>query len=134
MDFIRRLFDRLWRFAVLVVQLVATTVMLAVGLSYWHWTSIKNLAFRESLFCHAQTIRQSKWPLNDKELLLDRLDELMDELQEDRTVGVLRWVEFHEAIEPLLKNGIAGDKVQLVEREIDGLKRELLVPNSATEP
>ena len=119
------LIDRLTKLVVLVVQIAVGLASLVVGLMCWNWTPLKNFVFRESLVCHAQSIRQSTCSLSDKELLLDRLDFLMEYLEEGKTVGVVRWIEFSNAIEPLLKDEITSDEQRLVEREIDRLEREL---------
>ena len=49
----------------------------------------------------------------------------MDELQAGETVGPVRWLEFYDAVQPLLKDGITSDEQRLVEREIDRLERDL---------
>lgn len=119
------LISRLRRFVVRLVQLVAVFVFLAVGVVGWNWSSLKNFVFRQSLVTHANTIRQASCPIDKKELLLDRLDSVMDDLQAGETVGLLRWREFRDAVEPLLKDGITSDEQRLVEREIDRLERDL---------
>lgn len=88
-------------------------------------SSIKSVAFRESLITHANIIRQANCPLDRKELLLDRLDNLMDDFEAGETIGLLRWTEFRDAVEPLLKDGITSDEQRLVEREIDRLERDM---------
>ena len=86
---------------------------------------LKNFAFRESLVSNANTIRQAACPIERKELLLDRLDDVMDELQSGETVGLVRFLEFYGAVKPLLNDDITSDEQRLVEREIDRLERDL---------
>lgn len=121
----RSLIKRLKRLLIRTIQVVVGLIVVVVGLIAWNWTSLKNFAFRESLVWNAQAIRQSTCPLNDKILLLDRLDFLMEYVDEGKTVGVVRWMEFEQAIEPLLKDEITSDEQRLVEREMDRLEREL---------
>jgi hypothetical protein len=125
MNSIRGLIDRLRRLVIVFVQLGTGLVVLVIGCTYWNWTSLKNLAFRESLVSYAHTIRQTSCPVERKELLLDRLDDVLDELQVGETVGLLRFLEFYDAIGPLLKDEITSDEQRLVEREIDRLERDL---------
>jgi hypothetical protein len=120
--------DRLRRLVISAVQVVAGTVLLSVFLVYWHWTSIKNLAFRESLVVQAQKIRALACPLETKEALLDEIEALMDDLHEGRTIGVLRWMEFRQAIDAMLKDGITNDERRLIERECERLEQELRRP------
>jgi len=120
-----RFIAKLEKLVVRTLQLVAGVGVLVCSLTAWNWTSIKNFAFRESLVSQANTIRQASCPIDKKELLLDRLDDVMDYLLAGETVGLVRFWEFHNAVEPLLKDGITSDERRLVEREIDRLERDL---------
>ena len=120
--------ERLRRLVIRRSKTVAGAVLLGVLLVYWNWTSIKNLVFRESLVVQAQKIRALTCPLETKEALLDEIEGLMDGLQKGRTVGVLRWLEFQEAVEAMLKDGITNDEQRLIERECERLEQELQRP------
>lgn len=122
--------ERLRRLVVLTVQFLSGAVLLIAVVAYWHWTAIKNLAFRESLAIQAQKIRALTNPLETKEALLDEIEALMDDLHEGRTIEILRWLEFHEAIEAMLKDGITSDERRLIERECERLERELERPRN----
>ena len=119
------LITSLRRLVIRAVQMVVGSVVLGVGLVIWNWTPLKNFVFRESLVAHANTIRHASCPINRKELILDRLDDVMDELQSGETVGLVRFLEFYDAVKPLLDDGITSDEQRLVEREIDRLERDL---------
>jgi hypothetical protein len=119
------LITRLRKLAIRFIQLVAGSGVLVGGLAFWNWTPLKNFVFRESLVSQANIIRQASCPIQTKEMLLDRLDDVMDELLAGETVGLVRWMEFYDAVQPLLSDGITSDEHRLVEREIDRLERDL---------
>jgi hypothetical protein len=119
------LIAKLRRFVIVVAQSVVGFAVLIVSLTYWNWTSLKQFVFRESLVSQANTIRQASCPIQTKEMLLDRLDDVMDELLAGETVGLVRFLEFYDAVQPLLKDGITSDEQRLLEREIDRLERDL---------
>jgi hypothetical protein len=119
------LITRLRKLAIRFIQLVAGSGVLVGGLAFWNWTPLKNCVFRESLVSQANIIRQASCPIQAKEMLLDRLDDVMDELLAGETVGLVRFLEFYDAVQPLLEDGITSDEHRLVEKEIDRLERDL---------
>ncbi len=74
----------------------------------------------------SEALTESFRTLVPKERLLDVIERLEDRLDLGRSVDLLRWHRHAEAIQDMLDEGIVGDEVRLIERELERCEGELV--------
>ena len=116
---LRSLLNRLVGFA----SIVLGTVLLLVVIN---WQILTKLKAGVDLWGLARAVRRSTLILQEKERLLDVIERLEDRLDLERSVDLLRWHRHAEAIQDMLNEGIVGDEVRLIERELERCEGELV--------
>ena len=116
---LRSLLNRLVGFT----SVVLGTVLLLVVVN---WQILTKLKAGVDLWGPARSVRRSTLVLQEKERLLDVIERLEDRLDLERSVDLLRWHKHAEAIQDMLDEGIVGDEVRLIERELERAECDLV--------
>ena len=116
---LRSLLNRLVGFA----SIVLGTVLLLVVIN---WQILTKLKAGVDLWGLARAVRRSTLILQEKERLLDVIERLEDRLDLERSVDLLRWHRHAEAIQDMLNEGIVGDEVRLIERELERCEEDFV--------
>jgi len=108
-----------------LVQLICLIVAAVVLLVILNWNLLTKLKAGTDLRGFAGAVRRSTLMLHDKERLLDVIEHLEDRVDLEESIGPLRWYQHAEAIQEMLDEGIVGDEVRLIERELDRAENDL---------
>jgi len=108
-----------------LIQLFCLTFGVVVLLVILNWNLLTKLKSGSDLRGFARAVRRSTLMLHDKERLLDVIEHLEDRVELEESIGPLRWWQHAEAIQEMLDEGIVGDEVRLIERELDRAENDL---------
>jgi len=108
-----------------LVQLICLIVAAVVLLVILNWNLLTKLKAGTDLRGFAGAVRRSTLMLHDKERLLDVIEHLEDRVDLEESIGPLRWYQHAEAIQEMLDEGIVGDEVRLIERELERAEGDL---------
>jgi hypothetical protein len=108
----------------IVSAVVGVTVVVLV-LLVWQRAAVERILIRSDLQDYGQAVRRAGIALADKERLLDHIDSVEDRLEQGKSIGYLRWRRTDSIVRELLEDGIHGDDVQLLERELERVENLL---------
>ena len=108
-----------------VLRFLGVVVLVLVAAVIADFSGIKSWWISADLSEYAQVIRHTDCPLEAKEQLLDRTEALEDYLRHGGSIGFARWQTCNRAVRDLLKLGLAGDNITLLQRELRRVEREL---------
>lgn len=108
-----------------IVSAVVGITVVVVVLLVWQWVAVVRTLIRSDLQEYGQAVRRAGITLADKERLLDHIDSVEDRLEQGKSIGYLRWRRTDSTVRELLEDGIHGDEVQLIERELDRVENLL---------
>jgi len=112
----------LWNRLVVLTSVVLGTLVFLVAVN---WQLLTKLKAGADLWELARAVRRSTLMLHDKERLLDVIEHLEDRVEVEESIEPLRWWQHAEAIQEMLDEGIVGDEVRLIERELDRAENDL---------
>ncbi len=124
---LRSLLNRLVGFT----SIVLGTVLLLVVVN---WQILTKLKAGVDLWGLARAVRRSTLLLQEKERLLDVIERLEDRLDSERSVDLLHWHRHASASQDMLDEGILGDEVRLIERELERCEGELVESSHGKRP
>lgn len=107
---------------------VASLLFVAIAVLFWQWSAIVGHIVRSDLQDYARASRKADIPLVEKEKLLDQIEALEDRLDAGESIGYWRWKRTDGTVRELLKGGISGDKVRLIERELGRIEKAVKQP------
>ena len=116
---LRSLWNRLVGFASVVLGI---TLLLVVV----NWHILTKFKAGVDLWYLARAVRRSTLLLQEKERLLDVIEHLEDRLDGKRSIDLLRWHRHAEAMQDMLNEGIVGDEVRLIERELERCEEDFV--------
>lgn len=105
----------------LINELVETALVwlgLLVILVVIFWADCVRFAVDAELRGFAAEVRKANISLPEKERLLDLTEDLQDRIEGKNSISALKWFKHRSAIREMLADGIVGDEVPLIEREL----------------
>lgn len=108
-----------------IVSAVVGITIVVLVLLVWQRVAVERILIRSDLQDYGRAVRNATIAISDKERLLDHIDSVEDRLEQGKSTGYLRWRRTDGIIREILEDGIHGDEVQLLERELDRVENLL---------
>jgi hypothetical protein len=104
----------------------ASVLAVILVLAWWFWPSITRVVVVHDLRTFSTKIRQSGFHLRAKIEVLDQMDDIEHQLDQGRSIGLLKWRATSSAIEEILADEETVEEVvPLIQRELRQVERRL---------
>ena len=113
MNHVRKLWDSILTALVIVVLTVVA-----------FWSTICRFGIDCQLNGYAAEVRRSNISLAEKERLLDLIEGLQGRLEQGGQIILVSWLKHDHTLRQILGDGIVGDEVRLIERELNRVEME----------